>query len=239
MYHVKNIEDYIRSQRFGDVNIAPPSNRDLDAVNARLVLLKDEQEEFSMQNNILQQNFNDPLGTLVKRETKVPICGTADSVNAINRQFMALGLSTLDTMPKAAVGCPANRRLLLMAVAADCSYVQDKGGRAAALKSILSIWNTVSGVFEDTFNVQLGVAKVIIQENCTPDDPNLRWNRDCDSSYGITNRLSDFSLWRGTQSDNFGLYHLMTKCNTIPSVGIAWLCNQSIYFSNSMSAANG
>lgn len=52
----------------------------------------------------------------------------------------------------------------------------------------------------------------------------LPWNRLCTETYEINQRLSDFSRWRGEKpADRAGLWHLMTQCNTGPSVGVAWL----------------
>jgi hypothetical protein len=58
----------------------------------------------------------------------------------------------------------------------------------------------------------------------------LPWNQACSDSMSINDRLSAFSEWRGkSASQDAGLWHLMTKCNTGPSVGVAWLdelCNK-------------
>ncbi|KAG0348450.1 hypothetical protein BG004_005179 [Podila humilis] len=131
-------------------------------------------------------------------------------------------------------GCPANRLVNYMGVAADCAYVRSYGGMAGARKQILADFNTASGIYESTFNVALGVISLNIEsENCpTTVDPAKAWNQDCSASYGIDQRLSDFSRWRGEagrSNDGAGLWHLMTKCNSGSVVGIAWtkqLCVQ-------------
>lgn len=227
MYYIKSIEDYKKSQRFGDVEIASPLSRPPSLFKSHLILLSEEDEKsaFGLCSD-KNKCENDPLQILVKRQDEFTNCGTFASKERINKHLLSIGLPSLvlDTKAKVALGCPANQKLLLMGVAADCTYVQEKGGRVKALNSILANWNIVSAVYLKSFNVQLGVAKVFIQESCTPNDPVLTWNRDCSNAeYTISNRLSDFSKWRGNQNDNFGLWHLMTKCNTLPAVGIAWL----------------
>ena len=214
LYHIKNIASYLNSRRDDDIMI----NMALDQKRSDLIILKEEDEATS---NLNQCGVNS-VSSIFKRSEKVSMCGT-DTINGF-RAIEQIKLSKILGVNKADSGCPTSKKLLLMGVAADCSYVVEKGSRTNALNAILTNWNAASKVFEDQFNVQLGVGKVLIQESCTPSDPVLTWNRDCsNTAYTITNRLSDFSQWRGTQSDEMGLWHLMTKCSTQPAVGIAWL----------------
>ncbi|KAI8606319.1 Metallo-peptidase family M12-domain-containing protein [Dissophora ornata] len=124
-------------------------------------------------------------------------------------------------------GCPTNRLVNYMGVAADCAYVRSYGGQEAARKQIFADFNTASGIYESTFNVALGIITLnITSENC-PATPVVgeEWNQDCSTAYTIAQRLSDFSFWRGQggrSSDGAGLWHLMTKCNSGQVVGIAW-----------------
>ncbi|KAF9406249.1 hypothetical protein BGZ94_003188, partial [Podila epigama] len=131
-------------------------------------------------------------------------------------------------------GCPTNRLVNYMGVAADCAYTRSFGGVIGARKQILADFNTASGIYESTFNVALGVITLNIEsENCPATiDTSKAWNRDCSPSYTIDQRLSDFSQWRGASgraNDGAGLWHLMTRCNSGSVVGIAWtkqLCVQ-------------
>ncbi|KAF9388242.1 hypothetical protein CPB97_001395 [Podila verticillata] len=125
-------------------------------------------------------------------------------------------------------GCPTNRLVNYMGVAADCTYVQRYGGVAAARKQIFANFNTASGIYEGTFNVALGVITLnIVTEGC-PATPvkGEEWNQPCSpTTYPIDQRLSDFSAWRGQSprnSDGAGLWHLMTNCPSGAVVGIAW-----------------
>ncbi|KAG0222495.1 Metallo-peptidase family M12-domain-containing protein [Mortierella sp. GBAus27b] len=124
-------------------------------------------------------------------------------------------------------GCPPNRLVNYMGVAADCAYVRSYGGPSEARKQIFADFNTASGIYESTFNIALGIITInIMSENC-PTTPvsGVEWNQDCSATYTIDQRLSDFSRWRGADdrsSDGAGLWHLMTKCNSGAVVGIAW-----------------
>ncbi|KAG0378133.1 hypothetical protein BGX24_004682 [Mortierella sp. AD032] len=124
-------------------------------------------------------------------------------------------------------GCPINRLVNYMGVAADCAYVRNYQGVAGARKQIFADFNTASGIYESTFNVALGVIALNIKSDNCPTTPvsGEEWNRDCSATYTIDQRLSDFSRWRGQggrENDGAGLWHLMTKCNSGPVVGIAW-----------------
>ncbi|KAJ3326561.1 hypothetical protein HDU91_004611, partial [Kappamyces sp. JEL0680] len=156
------------------------------------------------------------------------------------------GMAPLNLVGKAgsnkAATCLSSLKVLAMGVAADCSYVTAKGGIQNALSAILENWNSASKVYESTFNVQLGVAKVLLQESCNSPASvtSLPWNQDCTNpAYTIQNRLSDFSQWRGTQQDGMGLWHLMTKCNTQPAVGIAWVSQLCTTSANAQNTGSG
>ncbi|KAG0249104.1 hypothetical protein BG011_009578 [Mortierella polycephala] len=135
----------------------------------------------------------------------------------------------------APTGCPTTRMVNYMGVAADCTYVRSYGGLENARKQIFADFNTASGIYESTFNVALGIISLEIESMACPTTPveGKQWNQECSSEYTINDRLSDFSYWRGQggrSQDGAGLWHLMTKCNTGPVIGIAWtkaLCQMS------------
>jgi hypothetical protein len=83
----------------------------------------------------------------------------------------------------------------------------------------------VSEAYETAFNIQLAIVEVKIMQGCgdSRDGESLPWNKPCYDGFLISDRLSAFSEWRGKKDDQHGLWHLMTKCNSGPSVGIAWL----------------
>ena len=190
-----------------DVEIATPFSRRSHETHSHLIAIAE-----------IHPRHNGGAHLTKRSNLQVSNCGTMDLPGTSS--FAA----KLQTSSKAASGCPTSTRLLLLGVAADCSYVLQKGGKSEALNSILADFSIASKVFENSFNVQLGVGRVVIQEACTLNDASTPWNVDCSNpSYTIANRLSDFAKWRGTEKDSFALWHLVTKCSSQPAVGIAWL----------------
>jgi hypothetical protein len=202
MYHIREISSYKLSQRDFDISIPSSEFRASKYKESSLIVLKSD----------YTSQFVD-----VKYSNSSVTCGTTDK-NLIARRIHSNKMRELEVLvskfeKRAAEGCPTRKVVLPMGVAADCSYVARYGGPAAALKQILSNWNQASKLYERTYNIQLGVSKVLLQEKCTPEDPQLKWNVECTAGYTIANRLSDFSAWRGNQgSDTNGLWHLMTRC---------------------------
>lgn len=127
-------------------------------------------------------------------------------------------------------GCPLQREVAVLGAAADCNFVQAFNSTASARASIIAAFNSASLVYEDSFNISLGLGQIVISaESCptTAASASL-WNTACSDSITIGDRLSDFSLWRGSQSDTFAAWSLMTTCATGSEIGVAWLgtlCN--------------
>ncbi|OAD03386.1 hypothetical protein MUCCIDRAFT_143452, partial [Mucor lusitanicus CBS 277.49] len=131
-------------------------------------------------------------------------------------------------------GCPTTKKSRCtdeLNSAADCTYVQHYKSVDNARTQIINNFNMASAVFEETFNISLGLINITIMDRTCPQqiDPQVAWNRACDANYSLGNRLSDFSLWRSNmKNDGAGLWHLMTNCATGVEVGLAWLkqlCN--------------
>ncbi|KAJ3364288.1 hypothetical protein GGF32_002259 [Allomyces javanicus] len=125
--------------------------------------------------------------------------------------------------------CPTDPSFVYMGVAADCSYTATfKGSEKDVINELITVWGTVSAKYQDTFNVGIGIVRTVLRMDCGGAEP---WNRDCaTTSYQISDRLSDFSKWRGDQKPDEGLWHLLSKCNTGATLGIAWtgtLCETS------------
>ncbi|KAJ3294243.1 hypothetical protein HK104_003819, partial [Borealophlyctis nickersoniae] len=247
MYHVKEIEAYKRSKRDMDIDPESPLSRPPSVRRSRLMIFKDEDERPRRQivprsdGSFLSGGLEDAervLGSvstcgshehgLTKREV-AQVSGCAFDPMAGKDAILDYHIQAeakVSKFVKRQVQCPSSRRVLFMAAAGDCTYVRQKGGPDAALAAILSNWNQASQVYESTFNVSLGLIKVELHQTCTPTDTanNMMWNQECSDGYTINNRLSDFSRWRGSKAaDQAGLWHLMTKCNTGASVGVAWL----------------
>ena len=105
-----------------------------------------------------------------------------------------------------------------------------------------------SHYIQSTFNVSLGIAELEIRDETLvsvndseknrpnlsfPSCPNTTdasfpWDVPC-ASAELGSRLSLFSQWRGTRSnDSLGLWHLMSGCATGSEIGIAWLATLSV-----------
>jgi hypothetical protein len=81
-----------------------------------------------------------------------------------------------------------------------------------ALRRIVSNVNMASRIYERMFNIRLALLKVDLHTRCDMTN-GLPWNRDCDESYDMNQRLTDFSAWRGSVgNDGAALWHLMTRC---------------------------
>ncbi|GAA6056518.1 hypothetical protein NBRC10513_007121 [Rhodotorula toruloides] len=153
--------------------------------------------------------------------------GSGSSSNFIN----SIGSTT---------GCPKQNVVLFVGVAADCTYTTTQRSSDAARQQILSNFNSVSALYQRSFNVSLSIIKLAVMNLTCPSlssqvDPSNPWNLLCQSgstgragsSIGVdlNTRLSIFSQWRGDKGaqDGAGLWHLLTKCQTGSEVGVAWL----------------
>ncbi|EOA90906.1 uncharacterized protein SETTUDRAFT_100995 [Exserohilum turcica Et28A] len=135
------------------------------------------------------------------------------------------GVELSSTIGKTA-GCPSTRKVALVGVAADCTYVSSfKGDKNQTQTNILSAMNSASEVFESSFNISLGVANLLITEaECpTQQQQATPWNQACSNGITIQDRLNQFSKWRGQQKDTYSHWTLLSTCNTGSAVGLAWL----------------
>ena len=103
-------------------------------------------------------------------------------------------------------GCPANRKVLYIGVAADSAYM-DKfdGNRQAAISNILTDFNLVSAIYEQTFNIELGIVYIIVLNKSQGKQTNeaVPWDLPC-NSVTIGDRLNAFSKWRDGQNKDIG-----------------------------------
>lgn len=219
MYHIKHVDKFNMARRDFDTEIMPSKYRQSYLQKSDLIVFKDK-DQGTHSHNLQRRSVADTSPTR---------CGLVDQDSNEGYQKYLEYLDEVDTgrpklFKRAPVGCPANRLVLPMGFAADCTYIAAHGGTQGALTQILSNINQVSKIYESTFNVQLGIARIFFMETCTPGNVDTPWNVECSDDYTIASRLSDFSQWRGLQTnDTNGLWHLMTKCSTQPSVGIAWV----------------
>lgn len=118
-------------------------------------------------------------------------------------------------------GCPINPHQLIVAVVADCNYVKAMRSKAKAQATILSEMNLVSGIFYRSYNIDITVDSVILLDKCTGDKGSF--NVQCKDYPGLDAALNSFSKWRNDQSEDAGIFHLVTSCNYSDNVGLAWM----------------
>jgi hypothetical protein len=212
-YHVNTVDNYRRSRRPGhDLHIVNPSARDSKHRNSQMIIFKD---------------VNDEHLHHIEHLTPVTLpshygCGFNPATHSRHRQDRRNHLEKRQSAPPSCFNSVP--QVLRMGVAADCTYTNRFGGPADTLIRIISNWNLASAVFESTFNIQLAITEVKIMQACgNINNEQLPWNVPCSQDFTINERLSAFSQWRASRSDSAGLWHLMTLCNTGPTVGIAWL----------------
>lgn len=121
-------------------------------------------------------------------------------------------------------GCPNTRKVALIGVAADCSYVASFTSTEAARQNVIHQINSASAVYEKTFNITLGLQNLTVVEGNCPGTapPATPWNIGCGNT-SITDRLNTFSQWRGQRNDKNAYWTLLTNCATGAEVGLAWL----------------
>ncbi|KAL3899863.1 MAG: hypothetical protein SGCHY_001736 [Lobulomycetales sp.] len=219
-YHVNTVQNYGNSQRVGqDISIVSPLSRTEKDRYARMIVFKDgtiESQDHAMHlaPTEMKGNYGCGVTPTMRRRADVKADDLERYVELKKRQSSSSGECRLK-----------DPLVLTMGVAADCTYTENFGGPAAALQRIISNWNQVSRIYENTFNIELAIVEVKIMQGCgNYQGEELPWNQPCSDSMSINERLSAFSQWRGTNGgQDTGLWHLMTKCNTGPSVGVAWL----------------
>jgi uncharacterized membrane protein YgcG len=135
-------------------------------------------------------------------------------------------------------GCPDRRKIALVGLAGDCSFLQSfNGNSSAAHEFLINMVNTASQAYETAFNITLGVSAITLVNDttCPTTMPPVtsskkgvyNWNYDCSvqPDSGISDRLGRFSRWRSSNHANDGLttWTLMTSCTEAGVVGLSWM----------------
>ncbi|KAL4888672.1 Metallo-peptidase family M12-domain-containing protein [Aspergillus ambiguus] len=143
-------------------------------------------------------------------------------------------------------GCPQSRQIAYIGVVTDCTYSAAFDSGEAVQRNIVNLVNTASVVFENSFNISLGLRNLIISDGQCPNRTSefTAWNSPC-ANGDMNWRLSHFSAWRSTHRDTNAYWTLMTDCNNSQGeVGVSWvgdLCNSgsgNYYGSQSGISAN-
>ncbi|KAK2789809.1 hypothetical protein FQN52_005935 [Onygenales sp. PD_12] len=135
-------------------------------------------------------------------------------------------------------GCPLTRRVALIGVATDCTYTNRFETEQAVRENVINVINAASEVYEQSFNITLGLRNLtIFPRDCPANAPaSAPFNVGCsqggnDGLPNINGRLNLFSSWRATQKDNNAFWTLMSNCASGAEVGLAWLgqlCNNGV-----------
>jgi hypothetical protein len=101
-------------------------------------------------------------------------------------------------------GCPTTRKVALVGVATDCTYTASFNSTATARQNVITQMNSASVLYENTFNISLGIQNLTISDaNCPgSQQAGAPWNVDCNSGFNIQDRLNLFSRWRGERQDS-------------------------------------
>lgn len=141
-------------------------------------------------------------------------------------------------------GCPSTRKVALVGVATDCTYTAAFNSTQSARENVIQQMNTASGIWENAFNISLGLQNLTLSDANCPGTPNSanEWNQRCSDDVDIQDRLNLFSAWRGNQRDSNSHWTLLSTCATQTAVGLAWLgqaCVGTAIMTNGSVTGNG
>jgi hypothetical protein len=138
-------------------------------------------------------------------------------------------------------GCPSTRKVALVGVATDCTYTAVFNSTASARANVISILNSASVQYEDSFNITLGLLNLTVSDATCPATASTSapWNVGCSDSVTIQDRLNLFSAWRGNFQDNNAYWTLLSTCGTDSAVGLAWLGQACVSTAQVSSSSSG
>jgi hypothetical protein len=166
---------------------------------------------------------------MLKREE--PVWGSKYTRSIFSRQIdgqtggNSAGVNLTTTVGDT-TGCPTTRKVALVGIATDCTYTAQFANKSAATENIISIVNSASVQYEDSFNITLGLQNITINEAECPATAaaSAPWNVGCNAAgIDIQARLNLFSAWRGERPDTNAYWTLLSTCATQSAVGLAWL----------------
>lgn len=176
---------------------------------------------------------------LGKRQSSSDVGGVSGNTGGVN-----LKTTIGDTS-----GCPKTKKVALIGIATDCEFTEsfmatNSTPEQAARDWVINVVNTASSLYEESFNVSIGLRNLTISETgCSSKGSTATpWNVDCNGG-NVSWRLNEFSKWRASHSDENAYWTLMTNCPTGSEVGVSWmgrLCSSDLVTSgeNSVTGAN-
>lgn len=175
--------------------------------------------------NLAAMSFNQLLGLSRRQSDTGGVGGNTGGINLA---------STIGST----AGCPTTKMVALVGVATDCGYRALFANDSDARNDIVQMFNSASTVYENTFNISLGLKDLVLNEAACPDASatTTPWNAPC-SSGNISSRLTDFTAWRGQQNDSNAYWTLMSSCATDSEVGVSWLGQLCVHGSVNASVA--
>ncbi len=110
-------------------------------------------------------------------------------------------------------GCPTTRKVALVGIATDCGYTASFDSQQLVRENIIDQMNKASQLYEDTFDISLGIQNMTISDAACPttEQASAKWNRAC-GTYDINAQLSRFSAWRGERVDNNAYWSMSHPC---------------------------
>ncbi|KAL4872206.1 hypothetical protein BDV12DRAFT_211127 [Aspergillus spectabilis] len=183
-------------------------------------------------------------GGAIKDQLRVYPVSAANSTN-ISREGLALHSAGCITTPQPTLnkrqtwfndqsitndtggsyGCSSTRRIAYIGVAIDCSYRAAFDTDEDVKRNIISVVNTASVVFENSFNIALALRDFYVSDaDCSNNTSSThQWNAPC-SSGDLDWRLNQFTAWRATVEDESAYWTLMTGCAAAAGeIGVSWV----------------
>ena len=254
IFSVKTIDSYKSSRGFTDKEIEPIEQRHPHHYHAQMIIHRKDDVQFGREGEEKDDNYSfcgsqhtdwnkneaDKYFESVMNVYKQSLSsGDASVVSDIEyriKHHKEVELSKRSSIP-VKQGCPLAKKVLYTEAVMDCTYIQRYGNVETAQNNVITAWNSVSAIYERTYNIYIGLLEITPLPTCETDlSKATKFNRECSSSYTINQRLNDFSFWRGDASgmklSDAGLFHLMSNCSTGSTIGIAWInmvCTTDVY----------
>lgn len=136
--------------------------------------------------------------------------GSISTKSIFGRQFDSTtlggngaGVNLLSTLGSTS-GCPSTRKVALVGIATDCTYTASFNSTASVRANIIAQMNSASALYEQTFNISLGIQNLTVSDQSCPgtQQSTAPWNMPCNSGLNIQDRLNLFSAWRGQRQDS-------------------------------------
>lgn len=245
-HHIQSSHNYLRTRHELDPEIEPAAPgheymvlwRDSDVASSSDIFMHQGLKRDLEAGNETASCYSDGLNFNTDQEHPIYAAmrkrseksfGTIDFANIFKRQSditggNTAGVNLVNTIGQSA-GCPTTRKVALVGVATDCTYTGAFNSTESARENVIQQMNSASAVWENTFNISLGLANLTISDAQCPGTPsqNTAWNQGCSDGVDIQQRLNLFSAWRGQQRDSNSHWTLLSTCNTGSAVGLAWL----------------